>query len=84
MITLVNVSSAFDIIDHSILEHCFHTVFLFTDIVFQLFSTYQTDGILHVSIKLFLCFCYCKVRCSSNFAFRPCIFLHVNQTFVHH
>ena len=43
MLALLDFSSAFDTIDHTILVHCLHTDFGFTDTVLQWFSSYLTD-----------------------------------------
>ena len=42
-LALLDFSSAFDTIDHSILVHCLHTDLCFTDAVLQWFSSYLTD-----------------------------------------
>ena len=43
VLALLDLSSAFDSIDHPILVHRLHTDFGFTDTVLQLFSSYLTD-----------------------------------------
>ena len=49
VLALLDLSSAFDTIDHSILVHHLHTDFGFTDTVLQWFSSYLTDRTLIVS-----------------------------------
>ena len=51
VLALVEFSSAFDIIDHNILVHRFHTIFGFTDSVLQWFSSYLTDRAHYVSLS---------------------------------
>ena len=48
VLALLDISSAFDTIDHSILVHRLHTNFRFTDTVLQLFSYYLTDRTLSI------------------------------------
>ena len=48
---LLDVSSAFDKIDHSILLHRLHTEIGFTDAVLQWFSSYLTDRTHYVSLS---------------------------------
>ena len=50
VLALLDFSSAFDTIDHTILVHRLHTDFGFTDIVLQWFSSYLTDCTHYVSI----------------------------------
>ena len=49
--SLLDVSSAFDTIDHSILVHRLHTDFGFTDTVLQWFSSYLTDRSQYISLS---------------------------------
>ena len=49
VLTLLDFSSAFDTIDHTILAHRLHTDFGFTDAVLQWFSSYLTDRTHYVS-----------------------------------
>ena len=51
VLDLFNVSSAFDIIDHSILAHRLHTDFGLSDAVLQSFSSYLTDRTQYVSLS---------------------------------
>ena len=48
---LLDVSSAFYTIDHSILAHRLHTVFGFTNAVLRWFSYYLTDRTNYVSLS---------------------------------
>ena len=48
---LLDIYSAFDTIDHSILVHRLHTDFGFTDAVLQWFSSYLTDRTHYVSLS---------------------------------
>ena len=50
VLALLDFSSAFDTIDHTILVHRLHTDFGFTDTVFQWFSSYLTDRTQYVSL----------------------------------
>ena len=50
MLALLEFSSAFDTIDHTILLHCLHTNFGFTDTVLQWFSSYLIDRTHYVSL----------------------------------
>ena len=50
VLALLDFSSAFDTIDHSILVHRLHTDFGFTDTVLQWFSSYLTDRKHYVSL----------------------------------
>ena len=50
VLALLDFSSAFDTIDHTILVHRLHTDFGFTDTVLQWFSSYLTDGTHYVSL----------------------------------
>ena len=57
VLALLDFSSAFDTIDHTILVHRLHTDFGFTDTVLQWFSSYLTDRThtsLYVIIALIL------------------------------
>ena len=49
-LALLDFSSAFDTIDHTILVHRLHTDFGFTDTVLQWFSSYLTDRTHYVSL----------------------------------
>ena len=51
VLALLDFSSAFDTIDHSILVHRLHTDFGFTDNVFQSFSSYLNDRTQYVSLS---------------------------------
>ena len=51
VLALLDFSSAFDTIDHSIHVHRLHTDFGFTDAVFQWFSSYLTDRTHYVSLS---------------------------------
>ena len=48
---MLDFSSAFDAIDHSILVHRLHTDIGFTDTVLQWFSSYLTDRTNNVSLS---------------------------------
>ena len=48
---LLDFSSAFDTIDHTILVHRLHTDFGFTDTVLQWFSSYLTDRTHYISLS---------------------------------
>ena len=50
VLSLLDFSSAFDTIDHTILVHRLHTDFGFTDTVLQWFSSYLTDRPHYVSL----------------------------------
>ena len=50
VLALLDISSAFDTIDHTILVHRLHTDFGFTDTVLQWFSSYLTDRTHYVSL----------------------------------
>ena len=50
VLALLDFSSAFDTIDHTILVHSLHTDFGFTDTVLQWFSSYLTDRTHYVSL----------------------------------
>ena len=51
VLALLDFSSAFDTIDHTIIVHRLHTDFGFTDTVLQWFSSYLTDRIHYVSLS---------------------------------
>ena len=51
VLALLDFSSAFDTIDHTILVHRLHTDFGFTDTVLQWFSSYLTDHTHYVSLS---------------------------------
>ena len=51
VIDLLDFSSAFDTIEHTILVHRLHTDFGFTDTVLQWFSSYLTDRIHYISLS---------------------------------
>ena len=51
MLALLDVSSAFDTIDHPILVHRLHTDIGFTDTILQWFSSYLTDRTHYVSLS---------------------------------
>ena len=50
VLALLDISSAFDTIDHTMLVHRLHTDFGFTDTVLQWFSSYLTDRTQYVSL----------------------------------
>ena len=50
VLALLDFSSAFDTIDHTIIVHRLHTDFGFTDTVLQWFSSYLTDRTHYVSL----------------------------------
>ena len=52
VLALLDFSSAFDTIDHSILVHRLHYDFGFTDSVLQWFSSYLSDRTQYVSISI--------------------------------
>ena len=51
VLALLDFSSAFDTIDHSILEHRLHTDLGFTDAVLQWFSSYLTQCTHYISLS---------------------------------
>ena len=51
MLALLDFSSAFDTIDHTLLVHRLHTDFGFTDTVLQWLSSYLTDRTHYVSLS---------------------------------
>ena len=51
VLALLDISFAFDTIDHPILVNCHHTDFGFTDTVLQWFSSYLTDHTHYVSLS---------------------------------
>ena len=51
VLALLDFSSAFDTIDHSILVHRLYTDFGFTDTVLQWFSYYLTDRTHYISLS---------------------------------
>ena len=51
VLALLDISSAFDTIDHPILVHSLHTDFGFTDTVLHWFSSYLTDRTHYVSLS---------------------------------
>ena len=51
VLALLDFSSAFDTIDHTILVHLLHTEFGFTDTVLQWFSSYLSDRTHYVSLS---------------------------------
>ena len=51
VLALVDFSSAFDTVDHSILVNRLLTDFVFTDTVLQWFSSYLTDRTHYVSLS---------------------------------
>ena len=52
VLALLDLTSAFDTIDHPILVHRLHTDFGFTDTVLQWLSSYLTDRIHYVSLSI--------------------------------
>ena len=51
LLAILDFSSAFDTIGHSILVHRLHTDFGFTDTVLQCFSSYLTDRTHYASLS---------------------------------
>ena len=51
VLALLDFSSAFDTIDHSMLVHRLHTDFGFTDTVLQWFSSFLTDHTNYISLS---------------------------------
>ena len=51
VLALLDFSSAFDTIDHTIIVHRLHTDFGFTDAVLQWFSSYLTDRTHYISLS---------------------------------
>ena len=51
VLALLDFSSAFDTIDHSIFAHCLHTDFGFSDTVLQWFLFYLTDRTQYVTLS---------------------------------
>ena len=51
LLALLDLSSAFDTIDHPILVHRLHTAFGFNDAVLQWFSSYLTDRTYYISLS---------------------------------
>ena len=51
VLSLLDISSAFDTIDHRIPVHRLHTDFVFTDTVLQWFSSYLSDRTHYVSLS---------------------------------
>ena len=69
VLALLDFSSAFDRIDHSILVYRLHTDFGFNDTVLQWYSSYLTDRTLYVSLSNnMFCLCSCTLRHSSGFS----------------
>ena len=61
VLALLDFSSAFDAIDHTILVHRLHTDFGFTDTVLQWFSSYLTDCTHYISLSNH-CFAFAPVH----------------------
>ena len=61
VLALLDFSSAFDTIDHTIIVHRLHTDFGFTNSVLQWFSSYLTDRTHYVSLSNH-CFSFAPVR----------------------
>ena len=61
VLALIDFSSAFDTIDHPILEHRLHADFGFTDVVLQWSSSYLTDRTHYVSLSNH-CFAFTHVH----------------------
>ena len=74
VLALLDFSSAFDTIYHTILVHRLHTDFGFTDTVLQWFSSYLTDRIHYVSLSNH-CSAFAPVH--SGFSSWPYTFHHV-------
>ena len=74
VLALLDISSAFDTINHTILVHRLHTDFGFTDTVLQWFSSYLTDRIHYVSLSNH-CSTFAPVH--SGFSSWPYTFHHV-------
>ena len=70
VLALLDFSSAFDTIDHSILVHRLHTDFEFTDTVLQLSLAYLTDFAQYVSS-----FNHCSVFAPAHSCAPQCSFL---------
>ena len=77
VLALLDFSSAFDTIDHTILVHRLHTDFGFTDTVLQWFSSYLTDCTHYVYLIIaLLLLLYTQVFLRVQFLallFSPCI-----------
>ena len=73
VLALLDFSSAFDTIDHTILAHRRHTDFGFTYTVLQWFSSYLTDRTHYVSLSNH-CSAFAPVH--SGFSSRPYSFHH--------
>ena len=92
VLALLDFSSAFDTIDHTILVHRFHTDFGFTDTVLQWFSSYLTDCTHYVYlITALLLLLYTQVFLRVQFLalyFSPCIsslcLPLLTHTIIHH
>ena len=74
VLALLDFSSAFDTIDHTILVHRLHTDFGFTDTVLQWFSSYLTDRTHYVSLSNH---CSDSAPVHSGFSSWPYTFHHV-------
>ena len=74
VLALLDLSSAFDTIDHPILVHRLHTDFGLTDTILQWFSSYLTDRTHYVSLSNH-CFAFAPVH--SGFSSWPYAFQHV-------
>ena len=92
VLALLDFSSAFDTIDHTILDCCLHTDFGFTDTVLQWFSSYLTDRTHYVYLIIALPLLpYTQVFLRVQFLalfFSPCIFSLcmplLTHTIIHH
>ena len=87
VLALLEFSSAFYTIDHSILVHRLHTDFGFTDAVLQWFSSYLTGHTKHVYlIIVLLLLLYTQVFDRVQFLalyFSPCILSHCLSLLTH-
>ena len=81
VLALLDFSSAFDTIDHTILVHRLHTDFGFTDTVLHWFSSYLTNRTHYVSLSNH-CSAFAPVH--SGFSSWPYAFHHVYLAFVCH
>ena len=92
VLALLDFSSAFDTIDHTILVHRLHTDFGFTDTVLQWFLSYLTDRTHHVYLIIaLLLLLYTQVFRRVQFlalCFSPCILNlclpSLTHTIMHH
>ena len=78
ILALLDFSSAFDTIDHTILVHRLHTDLRFTDTVLQWFSCFLTDRTHYVSLSNH-CSAFAPVHSSvpQGSVHGPMLFIHV-------